>query len=293
MKVVGVDIGGTSIKVGLVDEAGEVLQFFEYDTESEKGGRHVLHTLIDQIKANFEAFDAIGISTAGMVDIENGTYAQEAANIPDTKGLPLKATLEEVFRVPVTVENDVNAAALGESAFGIGKQYNDLLYLAYGTGIGGGIVIDSEIYYGADGYAGELGHFVTHAFGRTCGCGKKGCYEQYASTTALVNAAKEIDPAYINGRIIFEKYHAGDEEVKAVVHHWLNEIAVGLASIIHIFNPRTIILGGGVMEQEDILVILRELVKEMTVESFQDVQIIAASLGNKAGLLGAASKHIV
>src|SRR5699024_6604902 len=98
MKIVGVDIGGTSIKVGLVDETGAVLQFFEYDTESEKGGRYVLETLIDKLKASFDQFDGIGISTAGMVDVENGTYAQETANIPDTKGLPLKATLEEVFR---------------------------------------------------------------------------------------------------------------------------------------------------------------------------------------------------
>lgn len=293
MRVVGVDIGGTSIKVGLVDEHGNVSTFFEYDTESEKGGTYVLETLVEKIKEHFPTFDAIGVSTAGMVDVEKGMLVQETANIKGTAGLQIKATLESIFNVPVTVENDVNAAALGESAFGIGKDYDDLIYIAYGTGVGGAIVNDSKLHYGISGYAGEFGHMTTHAFGEKCGCGQLGCYERYASTTALVAAGKALDPANVNGRIIFEKYHAGDEQIKQVVHDWLKEIAVGLASIIHIFNPGTIVLGGGVMEQEAILVTLRELVEDMTVESFRGVNIIAATLGNKAGLLGAASKHIV
>lgn len=293
MQVVGVDIGGTSIKIGLVNDSGDVTTFFEYDTESAKGGTYVLETLIAKIKENFTQFDAIGISTAGMVDVEKGMLVQETANIPGTAGLQIKARLEEAFQVPVAVENDVNAAALGESAFGIGKNYDDLLYLAYGTGIGGAIVMDSSIYYGPGGYAGEFGHMVTHAFGRQCGCGQSGCYERYASTTALVEAGKKVDPSNENGRIIFEKYHANDPAIQDVVDDWLKEIAVGLASLIHIFNPSTIILGGGVMEQEAILEKLRTLVNEMTVESFRGVEIIPATLGNKAGLLGAASRHIV
>src|SRR5699024_11755653 len=107
------------------------------------------------------------------------------------------------------------------SAFGIVKNFDDMLYLAYGTGIGEAIVIDSELYYGADGYAAEFGHFVTHAFGRTCGCGKNGCYERYAATTALVEAAQVVDSSYINGRVIFDAYHAGDEAIQKVVHAWL------------------------------------------------------------------------
>src|SRR5690625_270418 len=292
MKVVGVDIGGTSIKLGLVNEKGQIDQFQEYDTEAQKGGPNILETLIKKIREQFTEFDAIGVSTLGQIDREQGIIVQEAANIPQTKGLQIKHTLEKAFNVPVAVENDVNAAALGESAFGIGAEYSDLLYLAYGTGVGGSIVIDSSIHYGKDGFAGEFGHFPTHAFGKQCGCGQLGCYEKYASTTALVEAAQKVNPSLVNGRIIFEKYHAGDKEVIEVVNHWLKEIAVGLATVIHIFNPSTIVLGGGVMEQEVILSQLRELVESSTLESFHGFDILSATLGNKAGLLGAASLHI-
>lgn len=292
MKVIGVDIGGTSIKLGLVNEKGEIDQFQEYDTESQKGGPYVLNTLVEKIRNEFAGFSAIGVSTLGQIDRENGVIMQEASNVPQTKGLQIKRTLEDAFNVPVSVENDVNAAALGESAFGIGANYSDLLYIAYGTGVGGAIVIDSNIYYGKSGYAGEFGHFPTHAFGKPCGCGQLGCYEKYASTTALVEAAQEVDATLTNGRIIFEKYHAGDQAVEKIVNDWLKEIAVGLVSVVHIFNPSTIVLGGGVMEQEVILNKLQQLVESYTLESFHGFEILSATLGNRAGLLGAASLHL-
>ncbi|HLR64823.1 MAG TPA: ROK family protein [Pseudogracilibacillus sp.] len=291
MKVLGIDIGGTSIKAGLVDESGHVTQFIEFDTEAAKGGPYVLDNVIAKVKESFTSFDAIGVSTLGQVDLEGGFLAQNASNIPNTKDLPIKAKLEEVFQVPVTVENDVNAAALGESAFGIGKDYDDILYLTYGTGIGGAIVIDSNLYYGKSGFAGEFGHMPTHAFGRPCGCGQKGCYEKYAATTALVAAAKEVDPKYENGRLIFAAYHEGEETIIELVHGWIKEIAVGLVTLIHSFNPSTIVLGGGVMEQDFLVEKIEKTVNDFILESFRHVHIISATLGNKAGLLGAASKH--
>src|SRR5690625_1647837 len=281
MRIVSADIGGTSVKLGMVDVQGNIENFQEYDTESIKGGPYVLQTLIKKI-SQFEKFDGIGISTLGQVDRERGMLTQEASNIPQTNGLQIKSTLEEHFQVPVYVENDVNAAALGENSFGVGKNYSDFLYITYGTGVGRAIVNQSEIFYGKEGYAAEFGHMVTHAFGRKCGCGQFGCYETYASTTALVNTAKKLDSSNINGRIIFEKFHAGHEEVIEIVHDWMKEIVVGLASLIHIFNPGTIILGGGIMEQEVIVKGLNDLVDTSILDSFRGVELITASLGNKA-----------
>lgn len=133
---------------------------------------------------------------------------------------------------------------------------------------------------------------VTHAGGKKCACGQLGCYETYASTTALVNAAKKINPSFINGRVIFEKFHEGDNETIGIVNNWMKEIIVGLASLIHIFNPSTIILGGGIMEQEVVVKRLNELIDDSILVSFRGVELITASLGNKAGLLGAASLHM-
>lgn len=291
MKIVGVDIGGTMIKLGVVNEKGEFLESLEYDTEGAKGGDYVLETLMTKLE-QYKPFDAIGISTAGQVDRENGSLADESANIPGTAGLQIKARLEERFAVPVKVENDVNAAAIGEKFFGVGKQMDDFLYITYGTGIGGSIVIDSELYYGKDGYAAEFGHIVSHPFAEQCGCGLRGCYERYASTTALVRNAQKVNPENTNGKIIFEKYHAGDEAIVSVVDDWLTEIALGLASFIHIFNPGTIVLGGGVMEQEVIIEMLSEKVNGLILPVFNGVKLISASLGNKSGILGAVSLHL-
>lgn len=291
MRIAGVDIGGTSIKLGIFNQEGTMLEFIEYDTNSEQGGRSIIQHIIEKIE-QFGAVDAIGVSTAGQVDNKRGIIVQGSANIPDTSGLQVKAMLEDHFTIPVAVENDVNAAALGENHFGVGKNLENFLFLTYGTGIGGAIVTDSEIFYGKSGFAGEFGHMITHGSGKQCGCGLLGCYETYASTTALVREAKKINSAYLNGKIIFEKYHDGDEEIKTVVHHWVDEIVIGLSSLIHIFNPPTIVIGGGIMEQEIIVQMISKQVKKNVLGSFSDVDIMKATLGNKAGMLGALSLHL-
>ena len=216
MKIVALDIGGTSIKSGLwVNDALENLK--ERDTEALKGGEHVLQRAIELI-SEYESFDAIGISTAGQVNSKEGVIRYANENIPGYTGMRIKERLEERFKVPVVVENDVNAAAIGEAHFGGGREFNDFLCLTYGTGVGGAIVINKQIYTGAAFSAGEFGSMIIHPEDRIKGDYFSGCYEKYASTTALVARAKAYDESLNNGRTIFERI---DESVIQDIVNWL------------------------------------------------------------------------
>ncbi len=292
MNVLAVDIGGTNIKLCMVDSTGQVSAFQEIDSGAIKGGQYLVNHLIETIAETYSGFNAIGISTAGQVNSDEGTIIYANDNFPGYTGMAVQAIFEERFGVPVKVENDVNSAALGEKYFGAGQAFKDFLCLTYGTGIGGAIVIDSTVYKGMNGCAGEFGHLMLHPGGKKCNCGCVGCYEMYGSTTALVKKAMELDSKYINGRMIFEGLEQGDQHLEKVLNDWVLEVANGLVSLIHIFNPPAIIIGGGVMEQEKLVAAVSVKVQELIISSFTEVQIISASLGNKAGLLGAASLHL-
>ncbi|WHX51322.1 ROK family protein [Paenibacillus woosongensis] len=288
MRILAADIGGTNTKLCICDEQGKLEQFQEYATESRQGGPHVMSRLMDKL-AEYDNFDAIAISTAGQVDSEAGFIVYANENIPDYTGMRIKNMLEERFHKPVKVENDVNAAALGEAFFGAARHLSDFLCLTYGTGIGGAIVIDRRVYKGAKGVAAEFGHIVTHAGANSRNVAQPLFYEKYASTTALVQMAGKVDPDCTNGRILFEKIKQGNSRLEQVMHAWVDEVAYGLASIIHIFNPSAVIVGGGVMEQDELVRLVEARTKATVMESYRDVKILKASLGNKAGVLGAAS----
>jgi len=292
MNVLAVDIGGTNIKMSMVDSTGQTSAFKEIESGAKKGGQFLVDHLMEAIAETYSGFDAIGISTAGQVNSEEGSIIFANENFPGYTGMHVKALFEKRFGVPVKVENDVNSAALGEKHFGAGQDFKDFLCLTYGTGIGGAIVIDSTVYKGMNGSAGEFGHMMLHPDGEKCNCGCVGCYEMYGATTALVKNAMELNSKYINGRMIFEGLEQGDQQLEKVLNDWVLEVANGLVSLIHIFNPPAIIIGGGVMEQEKLVAAVAAKVQELVISSFADVQIIRASLGNKAGLLGAASLHL-
>jgi predicted NBD/HSP70 family sugar kinase len=284
MKILVFDIGGTAIKHGCWID-GALVEVHETPTEAKKGGRHIVNTLIALIEAQ-SGYDAIGISTAGQVNADGGYIIYANENIPGYTGTQIKAELEERFHVPVAVENDVNAAALGEAIYGAGLDHPNFLCLTYGTGVGGAIVQDRQVYHGSSFSAAEFGAIVTHAEARIGGSSFfDGCYERYASTTALVRMAMDYDPALDNGRKIFARLD--DPKVREILDRWVDEIMLGLSSLTHIFNPECIVLGGGIMVQPLILELIREKISRFIMPSFAQVDIRPAELGNTAGLLGA------
>lgn len=285
------DLGGTRIKAALVEDTGILREFKEVPTEAHLGGPHVMENL-RKLLETYEGYEAIGLSTAGQVDSEKKEIIYANENIPQYTGMKVGRILEEAFQVPVKMENDVNAAALGEAYFGAGMDTRDFLMLTYGTGVGGALVFNKNIHKGAQGIAGEFGHMVTHPEGALCNCGNQGCYEVYASTTALVKKAAALDTELTDGKEIFRAIREGREEVRSLLKDWAREVSYGLVNLIHIFNPPLILLGGGLLEQPLAFQLIEEETRKRTMDSFQQVRLLNASLGNQAGLLGAASLHL-
>ncbi|MBR5127162.1 MAG: ROK family protein [Roseburia sp.] len=284
MKILVFDIGGTSIKHGYcIDNTLEIV--YETPTDAKKGGRHVLDTVISLIKEQ-DGYDAIGISTAGQVNAEKGSIIYANSNIPGYTGMQIREELETLFHVPVAVENDVNSAALGEAIHGAGRTFDNFLCLTYGTGVGGAIIQNKTVYHGSSFSAAEFGAIVTHSDERI---GKEdfydGCYERYASTTALVKNAMAYEPTLDNGKKIFARID--DPQVMNILDAWVDEIMIGLATLTHIFNPSCIIVGGGIMVQPLILEKIHQKMSQYIMPSFSHVKILPAELGNSAGLLGA------
>ena len=278
MKIAVLDIGGTSIKAGIY-ENGSLRDCREFATDAYLGGESVMRKAIGILKGCC-GFERIGISTAGQVDSSAGVIRFANSNIPGYTGTRIRDIMEKEFRVPVTVENDVNAAALGEAAFGAGQSFRDFLMLTYGTGVGGGI------YTGGSFSAGEVGGMVVHGGQRDAEADIfSGCYERYASVTALVNAAGKLDASLTAGRHIFARI--GEPQIRETVDSWIDEILYGLITLIHIFNPPCVILGGGVMSQTYIIEEIRKKLGKQIMPSFRDVVILPAQLKNTAGLLGA------
>lgn len=287
MRILAIDIGGTAIKAGITDGSGVISDLREFETNAKNGGPYVMQRAIE-IAKSYEGFEAIGISTAGQVDAKRGVIVYANENIPNYTGTDVKAIFENEFHVPVSVENDVNCAAIGETHYGAGRKHKDLLCITYGTGIGGAIVLNRRIYGGSKGLAGEFGHIITHPNGKLCACGQCGCYEQYASTTALVRAAREYRDDLTSGRIIFAEWKKGDEKIKEIVDNWIDEIVIGLVSLIHVFNPNALILGGGIMSEPYVADGINQKIYPKVMDSYRDFEVVRAEMKNTAGLLGAA-----
>ena len=293
----GIDIGGTAVKLGIVDETGKVLckgeqsvNFDGYQTPVLDTVRKAAKEFLTAQAIPVENLSGIGVSATGQIDSRKGIVAGTCGNFPNYIGSPIKAALEQDFGLPVTVANDANCMTLGEVWVGGAQGYTDVIGVTLGTGVGGGILTGGRLLEGARGLGGELGHYRTHALdGVDCTCGAKGCWERYAATTALVRAAKEKDPAWTDGRAIFAAAEAGNPEVLALLNAWTDEIAQGLAGMVHIFNPQLILIGGGVSAQQKLLITpIAAKVKASVMPAFAEgLEVRAAQLHNDAGMVGA------
>lgn len=287
MKILAFDIGGTAIKYGIVDENFSISDIHEIPSDANLGGKGLIDKLCN-ILESYEGIDRIGISTAGQINPNEAYVIHALENFPGYSGTDFRKIFCEGYGIPVSAGNDVNCAALGESQFGAGRDFDNFLCLTYGTGVGGAIFQESKIIVGDTCAAGEFGHMITHANGDRCPCGGHGCYEAYASTSALVRRCSPLIGHETNGREIFEVNNFNNPAIKAELDAWIDEIVLGLVSLCCIFNPPCIVVGGGIMNEYYIRTQVDEKLHETIMPNFRQVKLLKAELGNKAGMLGAA-----
>lgn len=285
MKILAFDIGGTEIKYAFCDENFNLSESKSVSTNAHEGGKRIIERVVEIIKS-CEGVDRIGISTAGQVDSVKGEIIFATDSIPGYTGTKIKEIIEAETGIPTAVENDVNSAAIGEAVFGAAKGCSDFICLTYGTGIGGAIFLGGKLFTGSSFSAGEFGHMITHADGKSCTCGGSGCYEAYASSTALVKSVSKFLDRPVNGREVFENF--GNPEIKKLIDNWIDEIVIGLKSLVYIFNPKLIVAGGGIMNEAYITDEINVRLQKTLMNSFRNVKVVKAQMGNDANKLGAA-----
>lgn len=297
--ILSIDIGGTAVKLGLVDRQGAIHARHEASVCFDGYATPILTTVIREAQAFLAReqaqIEGVGVSATGQVDDRQGVVIGTNGKIPHYEGAQLKRDLEAALGVPVYALNDANAAALGECFTGRARGMDNVLMITLGTGVGGGIVLGGRIFGGTRGIAGELGHFTLYQDGIPCPCGKRGCFESYAATTALVRRAQEAtSETALDGRAIFARTAAGDPVIRAALNGWIDDIAAGISGLVHIFNPQMVLIGGGVSAQEELLIApLRQRVLSLVMPRFTEgLRIEAATLSNDAGLIGAAKFYM-
>lgn len=305
---IGIDLGGTNIAAGIVDENGKILAKASTPTLAKRPVEEIVADMAkvckkaaDKAGCGLNGIGSIGVGIPGTVDNERGV-AVYTCNVP-MENTPLRDMLQEYINKPVYIENDANAAALGEYKIN-GNGAKSFIFITLGTGVGGGIILDGRIYRGFNGVGGELGHMTLVSGGELCGCGKRGCWEQYASVTALVRqtkAAMEKHPeslmhkivqtyGKVSGRTAFEAAKKGDRAGAAVVEQYLEYVADGIVSILNIFQPEKILIGGGISHEGDYLLgPVKEFVYKYDYNRYMPkTEIEIAKLFNDAGIIGAA-----
>lgn len=295
------DIGGTSIKFGIIDQEGKILFKSSFPSDIHIGGERIIHKIIQQVallKKDWK-MEGVAISTAGQIDSHKGLVVHATDNIPNYTGLEIKSMVEKETGLPAEVENDVNCMALGEQWKGAARDSDDFLCLTLGTGIGGAVFLNGSLYKGDTFGAGEIGHMSLYPGGRPCTCGNSGCYEQYASTSALQRSVNELFKKETDLKHFFEKVREGETASLEVFHEWIEDLAIGLKSTVHILNPSLIVIGGGISEQGDLLMqsIIKSVTPKIMYNHKKQLEIVAAEHGNDANLIGAArhfldSKHL-
>ena len=308
---VGIDLGGTNIVAGVVDEQYNILAKASTKTNCPRPDREIAKDMakmaiqaVENAKLTMDQIEWVGIGTPGIANSRDGVI--EYSNNLGFVNTPMVKYIQEDIDKPVFVENDANAAAYGEFVAGAAKGANNAVCITLGTGVGGGIVIDGKIYAGSNFAGAEIGHMVISVDGPQCTCGRKGCFEVFSSATGLIRMTKESmaqNPdssmhklvaergGKVSARIAFDAMRLGDAAAKAVVDDFIKYLAAGITNTINIFQPDILCIGGGVCNEGDALLLpVKELVaKEVyTRNSKQNTEIVIAKLGNDAGIIGAA-----
>jgi glucokinase len=305
---IGIDVGGTKVLGGVVDENGKVIATARKDTPRQ-GGSALTQTIADIAKELMQSHDieSVGVSAAGFVSSDRKTMLA-TPNIADWNGVDLDDELTKLIGLDVIIENDANAAAWGEAKFGAGRDQAHMMMLTVGTGIGGGVVVNGALYRGAFGIAAEFGHMRVVPDGHLCGCGARGCFEQYASGNALLRHAREAISASpeiarnllsrgdgtvegLTGKAITEAARDGDPVALAAFNTTGQWLGAGIATLSVILDPACVVIGGGVIDAGEILLKPTREALERTMPfagKHPYPAIIAAELGNEAGLVGVA-----
>ena len=310
--ILSIDLGGTKILTALVDEHGSILARDYVETPATEGQNATIQAMVEasqrvmrRMNTASSALRAVGIGAAGLVDSRTGIL-YTAPHLPGWNNVPLERIMSERLDKKTYIVNDANAAALGELRYGAAKGSRDCIYVTVSTGIGGGIIINGELYTGAAGTAGELGHMVIDDDGPLCHCGNKGCWEMLASGTALSGEAQRLVKegrvttmsslaggltGGITAQIVHQAAQAGDELAKSLINKNAYYLGVGLANLVNLFSPELVVIGGGLSNIGDML--LRPAYEEASRRAFKQpygtTRFVRAALGSDSGILGAAA----
>ncbi len=310
--VIGIDLGGTKISTALVSDAGEIIAHDYRETLAKEGLEAVIGRMLEgarqvMAQAGVEPSQvaAVGVGAPGPLDIEAGV-AVAPPNLPGWDRVPLKQLIEDRLGITTFLENDANAAALGEHRFGAGQGVEHMIYVTVSTGIGGGLILDGRLYHGADGMAGEIGHMTLVPYGPLCGCGNRGCLESLASGTAIARQARERvargvptlmtglaegDPERITAKLVAEAASRGDVEAREILAEAMGYLGIGMANLVNLFNPQLIVIGGGLTNIGEALFgpVRRAIDRHAFRAQAETARVVQAALGGNVGVLGAAA----
>nr|WP_317412825.1 ROK family protein [uncultured Solibaculum sp.] len=309
MKNIGIDLGGTNIAIGIVNEDYTILKKGSVPTNSKRPWQEIIkdmatlaQKLMEETGTTLDEIKEIGVGSPGTPDVDTGVLLY--TNNLGWDHVPVREELQKYINKPVYLDNDANSAALGEFLAGAARGLDSAVILTFGTGIGGGIILDDHIWSGFNYAGGEIGHTVIQTGGYPCTCGRNGCWESYASMTGVIRQGNDAADAHpeselaklrasgtkLNGRNIFEVAKAGDEVAQQVVDQFIFYIAEGVVNVINIFQPEAVVIGGAIANEGDyVLEPLRKYAKrDVFCKHVELPPIIRAKLGNDAGIIGAA-----
>jgi len=302
-----IDLGGTSVRIGVVNASGDLLLKKTCSTDADLGAGQIIeniYKLADDVIVKYPDYETVGMGSPGCIDSKQGKVLFATDNLPGWRGTELKKILEVKFRKPVYVQNDVNMMTFAESRIGSGKGYNDFICLTLGTGVGGGIVVNGFLYEGDQYYAGEMGHITINFSGPYCNCGGQGCLEAYIGTKALVSRVEAVllkkEPTVMNDLIqrnngmirpylICQAAEMGDKAAMNILMDMGLYLGIGLGNIINAFSPQRIAIGGGIAQSWKWFYpsMMEAVHRQVLFGNERNISIVAADLGPDAGLIGA------